>query len=128
MMCRTVSLTLMALMMSWTALGSHVAAHQATPTDPVTAIRGTITATGRFIFTWFSSNDPCTLAFWDYDFTPDLIVTDDTGRELASLPLGNLPGTVTLAGPAGAQRAEVCTVPYELPIPASDTYRVILDP
>jgi hypothetical protein len=55
-------------------------------------------------------------------------VTDETGEEIASLPLATLPGTVTMAGPKGAQHAEVCTVPYELPLPASNAYRVVLDP
>lgn len=126
-MRRPVSLVLLVIAMVWPVLGGHAAAQQTTPTGTTTSIHGTITATGRFIFMWVK-DDLCTLSFWDYDFTPDLIVTDETGRELASLPLATLPGTVTLAGPEGEKRAEVCTVPYELPVPTSDTYRVILDP
>jgi len=126
-MRRIVSFMLIALPIVWTAIDSHAAAQQATPTVTSTTIHGTITATGRYIFTWVSDN-LCTLSFWDYDFTPDLTVTDETGREIASLPLATLPGTVTMAGQEGEKHAEVCAVPYELAVPTSDTYRVLLDP
>lgn len=102
-------------------------AQSATPAPGEVTIQGTIMAKGRFIFSWVR-DDLCTLAFWDYDFTPELIVTDSAGVQLAALPLEELPGTVTMSTEGGQEHAEICTVPYRLTVPASDAYRVEIAP
>jgi len=118
---------LLALVVAWFAASPSIAAHQATPTGDGLEIRGTITAKGRGVFFWVR-DELCNIVFSDYDFTPELVVTNGDGKELASLPLASLPGVVTMEGLAGDQHAEICTVPYTLEVPAGDTYRVGLDP
>jgi hypothetical protein len=109
------------------SLGSGASAQEATPSANQLSVHGTITATGRYVFTWLDT-DLCVISFMDYDATPTLAVVDKSGKQLASLDLASLPGKVTMAGPVGNQHAEVCTVPYEVPVPASATYQVVLDP
>ena len=120
-------IALMSLAMAWATASIPVSGRQESPDLDEIEIHGTITAKGRFIFAWVE-DDLCAIQFWDYDFTPDLVVTDEMGKELASLPLATLPGAVTMEGPAGDQHAEICTVPYTLTVPHSNTYRVVLDP
>jgi hypothetical protein len=119
-------LALVGIFMSFPTL-AEAATPVASPTAEATAIHGTITATGRYIFQWVDG-DVCTLAFWDYDFTPELIVQDEDGRNLATLQLANLVGKVAIEGTGEDRHAESCAVSYEIGIPKSDSYRVLIDP
>ena len=99
---------------------------RAATTGDVT-ISGTVTAKGRYVFQWINDTD-CVVAFWDYDFTPDLTVTDASGRELASVALADHTGTVTVSMEGGTRHAESCAVPFSVTVPGSSSYRVVLDP
>lgn len=108
-------------------LGNPATAQEATPRAGELTLHGTITATGRYIFNWLD-DDLCTLSFWDYDFTPELVVSDEDGAPLATLSLAELPGSVTMAGTGDQRHAEECAVPFELALPTSEAYVVTLDP
>lgn len=117
-----------AVLIMLSVVPTPISAQPATPDANSITIHGTITAKGRYIFTWLD-DDLCALSFWDYDFTPSLVVTDEAGAEIAKVDVGDLPGSVTMEGPVGDQHAEVCTVPYEIVLPSMGIgVRVTLDP